>query len=47
MIVIAYLGLNLIVLIVAALEIVRHPDVIASWRASLFVAAWQPGDDGA
>ena len=41
-IVLAYLGLNLIVLIVAALEIVRNPDVIANWRASLFVQHGNP-----
>ena len=29
-------------LIVAALEIVRHPDVIANWRASLFVQHGNP-----
>ena len=46
-IVIAYLALNTVVLIVAAREIWRHPDVLANWRASLFAAAWQSRDDGA
>jgi hypothetical protein len=41
-IVIAYLGLNIVVLAVAAREIARHPEVLASWRASLFAQHGNP-----
>ncbi len=41
-IVIAYLALNTVVLIVAAREIFRHPEVIGHWRASLFAQHGNP-----
>ena len=46
-IVVAYLALNSIVLIVAAREIWRHPDVLANWRASLFAQHGNPAMMGA
>ncbi len=41
-IVIAYLSLNTVVLVVAALEIWRHPAVLAAWHASLFASYGNP-----
>ena len=41
-IVIAYLALNTVVLIVAAREIWRHPEMLASWRAPLFIQHGNP-----
>ena len=41
-IVIVYLGLNIVVLMVAAREIWRHPGVLAAWRASLFAQHGNP-----
>ena len=42
LIVIAYLALNTIVLITAVREIARHPELVASWRASLFAQHGNP-----
>ena len=41
-IVIAYLGVNVVVLMTAAGEIARHPEVLANWRASLFAQHGNP-----
>jgi hypothetical protein len=41
-IVLAYLALNTIVLAVAAREILRHPEVLARWRAMLLVEHGNP-----
>jgi hypothetical protein len=41
-IVIAYLALNTVVLIAAVREILRHPELLANWRASLFAQHGSP-----
>jgi hypothetical protein len=41
-IVIAYLGVNVVVLMTAAAEIARHPEVLANWRASLVAQHGNP-----
>jgi hypothetical protein len=41
-IVIAYLGLNTVILLVGAREIWRHPEVLSQWRAALFVQHGNP-----
>ena len=41
-IVIAYLGVNVVVLMTAVGEIARHPEVLANWRASLFAQHGNP-----
>jgi hypothetical protein len=41
-IVIAYLALNTVILVVAAREIWRHPEVLTAWRASLFMQHGNP-----
>ncbi|OFW31925.1 MAG: amino acid transporter [Acidobacteria bacterium RIFCSPLOWO2_12_FULL_65_11] len=43
LIVVAYLSINVVVLVVAAGEIWRHPDVITTWRTSLFAQHGSPG----
>jgi hypothetical protein len=43
LIVIAYLALNTVVLVAAAREIWRHPEVLEHWRASLFMQHGHPG----
>jgi hypothetical protein len=42
-IVIAYLALNTVILIAAAREIWRHPELLSAWRASLFAQHGNPG----
>ncbi len=46
-IVIAYLSLNTVVLVVAAREIWRHPDVLDGVARLALRQPWQSGDDGA
>jgi len=46
-IVVAYLALNSIVLMTAALEIWRRPDLLVNWRASLFAQHGNPAMMGA
>ena len=41
-IVVAYLALNTAVLTIAVREIVRHPELLANWRASLFAQHGNP-----
>ena len=41
-IVVLYLALNTVVLLVAAREVWRHPDVLTAWRASLFAQHGNP-----
>ena len=39
----SYLGLNAILLTEALIEVVRHPDLLSNWRASLLAAHPTPG----